>query len=523
MHRFQPCRRIPLSLPFRTALIATLLWPGVLQAVEGGATSLKPTAPAPLQTDQAAVPIQPVVAPTELVVSLNRASLEIVDVSGTNFALEAFQVEDDQVVRVDAAADFPLWREGGTLCLELPSLGRPGLVYRLRVPQATSLNLQSSEGHVTVAEHTGRLRVSTSVGSIHLGRIAGELEAHASAGDVWLKHGGAGASITTSGGRMTLGEIVGAASLGASGGFISLGQVHGDLTARSSGGAITVGRAGASVLAQSSGGDITVNFTRPPTGTNLLKASGGELRVTLPPQANCRIAARGDGEVESDLPIEWRDEREGYRRGLLNVQGATLTLRTSGGRVHLHGFDEKTAPSIESVRIKSASELPKLNQSRPVLLVVRERAGGQEQAARTRRENAAREPVRIEPEDSVWQGADWKPVKMLAAGLWLQAGRWVEAEVLAVDDIRVEFRGAGASKETLQTSQVRAILFDRVPDTRQELIERGRRGVLLKNGDFFEGEFRLLEQDQVTVSSALFGLRKFALKTEVVGLVLRGE
>jgi len=487
--------------------MAILVSPTPLPAQDGGPAST--TSPAP--------------AAAELVVSLNRASLVVVNVSGTNFALEAFQVEDGQAVRVDAATDYPLWRDGSSLYLELPSLGRPGLVYRLRVPPETRLNLQSSEGNLTVAEHAGSLRASTSVGSIHLGRITGELNVHASAGDVWLKYAGAAATLTTSGGRMTLGEIAGRASLGASGGFIALGRVRGDLTARSSGGAITVQRAAASVQAQSSGGDITVNFTKPPTGANLLKASGGEVRVTLPPQANCRIAARGDGEVETDLPIEWRDEQDGYRRGLLNVQGATLTLRASGGRVHLHGFDEPTADPLEPVRIRTLTDLPMLDQSKPVLLVVRDRIGGAESEARGRRDNPTREPVRVEPEASAWQGADWKPVKMLAPGLWLRAGRWVEGEVTAVNETHIEFRGPGDTRETLKTSEVKAILFDRVPDTRRDLLERGRRGVLLRNGDFFEGEFRLLEQEQATVSSALFGLRKFTMRTEVVGLVLRGD
>jgi hypothetical protein len=56
---------------------------------------------------------------------------------------------------------------------------------------------------------------------------------------------------------------------------------------------------------------------------------------------------------------------------------------------------------------------------------------------------------------------------------------------------------------------VARVLFRPVPDRLKRELSPGRKGVLLNTGDFFEGELRLVDKDQVKVASILFGPRTF--------------
>jgi hypothetical protein len=48
-----------------------------------------------------------------------------------------------------------------------------------------------------------------------------------------------------------------------------------------------------------------------------------------------------------------------------------------------------------------------------------------------------------------------------------------------------------------------------------------RPGVWVSNGDFFDGDFRALEGDSLSISSVLYGLRKFDVDEEVLAVVLQ--
>jgi hypothetical protein len=47
------------------------------------------------------------------------------------------------------------------------------------------------------------------------------------------------------------------------------------------------------------------------------------------------------------------------------------------------------------------------------------------------------------------------------------------------------------------------------PDRLKRELASGRKGVLLKTGDFFEGDLHSIDKDQVKMSSVLFGPRNF--------------
>jgi hypothetical protein len=105
-----------------------------------------------------------------------------------------------------------------------------------------------------------------------------------------------------------------------------------------------------------------------------------------------------------------------------------------------------------------------------------------------------------------------------AKGLLLWTGSFAAGPVVSLDDSSVKFSFQGEQEMTVPTRQVTAV-FLRVP-RRPPSLDRVRTGVLLNNGDLFEGEFQKLEGRNVKVSSVLFGLRSFWLD-DVAAIFLR--
>jgi len=451
----------------------------------------------------------------ELFISVDQGSIEIINAPGTNIAVEAFRVKDGKAMREPlAATDAKLRREKGTLVLKLSARGRSGLIFHVHVPPQTPLDLKSSHGSITVTNHVGSVKAKSSVGKIQLGRIRGEVDAQSSNGDVWLERGESAVRVKTSGGRMMIGEIHGPAVLESSGGSIYLGQAHRELIAKAGGGSINVLRARDSVRAQANGGSVAVNFTQQPKHECVLRTSGGSVVLGLAPQLNLRLAARGDGEVITDLPIDWKDTHDRYERGLLNTNGGTITARAEGGKVALLAFREKTAPVETMFKMQPLAGL--VGDSSPMNLVLPPAAP----AARLENRPASKDVPRIERDEKAWQHAEWKPVILLPTGVRLRDGRWIDAEITALSDFQVGYRKADGTGGSAKLNQVTAIVLHPVPDTFKEKLEGSRQGVVLRKGDFFEGEFSRLDMHQAAVSSVLFGMKKFNLQTEVSALVI---
>lgn len=451
----------------------------------------------------------------ELSISADQCSIEVIDLPGTNIAVEAFRIKDGQMTREPGvAADVRLWREDTTLAMQFSARGRAGMVFQIHVPPELPLNLRTSQGSITVTNHDGPVQAKSSVGKIQLGRIRGDVEARSSNGDVWLERGGAAVRVKTSGGRMTVGEILGPAVLESSGGSIDLGQAHGELIAKAGGGSIQVRRAYDSVRAQAHGGSVTVNFVQQPKNECVLRATGGPVVLGLAPPLNLRIAVRAEGEVMTDLPIEWKDTHERHQRGLLNKNDGTLTVRAEGGKVTLLAFNAADAPVAPWFQVRPMVA-GAAGESSPCIL---------EPPATARPHRilrpAANDAPRIERDEKVWEHADWTPVVLLPTGLRLRDGRWMDAQITALNDFQVGYRQADGTEASAKLNQVAAVVLHPMPDTFKEKLAGSRPGVILRSGDFFEGEFSRLELHQATLSSVLFGLKKFNLKTEVSALIV---
>lgn len=112
---------------------------------------------------------------------------------------------------------------------------------------------------------------------------------------------------------------------------------------------------------------------------------------------------------------------------------------------------------------------------------------------------------------------------MIAAGIIDARGKRIAAEILALSENEVTYRetdaAGGAVKAPL--SGVAVVLFRPLPEARKGLLTGGSAGLILRTGDFVDGELKSLERGSITVSSVVFGLKRFDVGRDVVAVVLR--
>ena len=89
--------------------------------------------------------------------------------------------------------------------------------------------------------------------------------------------------------------------------------------------------------------------------------------------------------------------------------------------------------------------------------------------------------------------------------------------VTALDENWVTLRFNGADRK-LPVAQIARVVLRRIEPSRQSLLVPGRTGVLLRGGDFFESEIEKIAGGVVTVSSVLFGLKRFDLEAAVAAI-----
>jgi hypothetical protein len=94
-------------------------------------------------------------------------------------------------------------------------------------------------------------------------------------------------------------------------------------------------------------------------------------------------------------------------------------------------------------------------------------------------------------------------------GLVLRNGSLVKAQVDRADDSSVRFHRDRERDLSVSTAGVAYLIPQQLPSAMASKIPPGRPGVLLRSGDFFEGEVRYIRDGRVRVSSVLFGLRDF--------------
>ncbi len=102
----------------------------------------------------------------------------------------------------------------------------------------------------------------------------------------------------------------------------------------------------------------------------------------------------------------------------------------------------------------------------------------------------------------------------------LRNGTTLAATIQSVNDVTIKFTSYGRSF-SFPMIEVSRLLLRPVAPEKLAALPPGRRGVLLANGDFYDGEITELDGNKVKVNSVLFGPREYSIPKEVAGLVYR--
>lgn len=105
------------------------------------------------------------------------------------------------------------------------------------------------------------------------------------------------------------------------------------------------------------------------------------------------------------------------------------------------------------------------------------------------------------------------------AGVQLRDGTILAGNVTSQADTLVRLSSAQFNL-SIPLAEVSRVLFSKLEPAQLADVPPGRGGVLLKNGDFFEGEILDINAQRIKVSSIIFGIRRFQ-PAECVALVYR--
>jgi hypothetical protein len=94
--------------------------------------------------------------------------------------------------------------------------------------------------------------------------------------------------------------------------------------------------------------------------------------------------------------------------------------------------------------------------------------------------------------------------------VFLNDGSILATESVSADRTKMRIAFANTNYSASVVAVARVILKP-VPDRLQPELTKNRKGVLLYTGDFFEGELRLLDKQEIKLESILFGPRTFQL------------
>jgi hypothetical protein len=106
-------------------------------------------------------------------------------------------------------------------------------------------------------------------------------------------------------------------------------------------------------------------------------------------------------------------------------------------------------------------------------------------------------------------------------GVMLRSGTLLAgAQIESADNGTLRLGRGGLRGETLSLVNVARIIFKELSPDAVAKIPPRRTGVLLKEGDFVEGEFKSLRDGRITLSSLIFGLQRFDVRDKALALVL---
>ncbi len=176
-----------------------------------------------------------------------------------------------------------------------------GVDFDVLVPIETRVEVDTSNGAITVEDIDGTIRLDTSNGAIDVYDSSGSL------------------NVDTSNGRIEIVRFVGDLRLDTSNGEVWIEEVTGSVDAETSNGSVHY-------------------IGAPATGSNRLRTSNGSITVRVPTDASIAfVAGTSSGRIRSTLPLVGDTQGDEWIAELNPPAVAEFVLRTSNGTIRIEG------------------------------------------------------------------------------------------------------------------------------------------------------------------------------------------
>ena len=136
----------------------------------------------------------------------------------------------------------------------------------------------------------------------------------------------------------------------------------------------------------------------------------------------------------------------------------------------------------------------------------------------------ARTPLSREGTPPASHNADIDSVSELAIrqpGVLAWNGTFIAHEAVALGESKLTFAAGTPDEIVLSTVNTSALFFQAISVHQAQALRGNKPGVLLTDGNFFEGKIMKLEDGEVEVQSILFGRKTYKLGNTVVAVLLR--
>lgn len=188
---------------------------------------------------------------------------------------------------------------------------KPTIQLVVTVPEQEKLNwlLKGLNGKIEAAKLPidDELEVDTTNGSITLSDLQGKLIAHTSNGSVKATAIKGKVQLTTTNGSVTAQDITGDVEIKTSNSSVTVDRVSGKLTTRTTNGRVAVTEVTEAVQVETSNGSISVASHKVGGDWNL-ETSNGRIETKLPADGNYEVDGRG-GSVTTNLPLNVSEKR----------------------------------------------------------------------------------------------------------------------------------------------------------------------------------------------------------------------
>lgn len=227
----------------------------------------------------------------------------------------------------------------------------------IRLPRKFDLDINLSNGDISVLDLQGDLSIRTSQGDMVLSRLNGNIDIQIANGDLELNTIEGMLNASTAAGDIKLRNIDAKSELKTAGGDIELEKAGNDIALLTAGGDIEIAHCEKSVTAKTRGGDITISHVN---GDVLLETAGGKIEME---NINGTVEASSRGGEISGTAFQSRIKAEtmGGEIILENVN-AGASAKTLGGdivfKMSLSDFSRPHAVDLETSGGSIHAELP---------------------------------------------------------------------------------------------------------------------------------------------------------------------